>query len=220
MRKSLGLLNPTRLPVNLRTLSSAAAIFSSILTTQASADYIYDIQNHPTVQNGWTLSGQITTTVDSGTLSSLSDITSWSWSATNGSTTYTFRSSDAGAAIYFAGVVLTPSSILLPVPQSLNTFLSFQGGLNAVDWARIPGPHGFDFYLAETSQTTLWTNSVPGGLAIDPGGSTTDPWVIATAQPTPEPATITMLVSGYFAIGGFGLYRRRRRRASESSPVC
>jgi hypothetical protein len=27
---------------------------------------------------------------------------------------------------------------------------------------------------------------------------------------TPEPATITLLASGFFAIGGFGLVRRRR----------
>jgi hypothetical protein len=40
-----------------------------------------------------------------------------------------------------------------------------------------------------------------------------------SAQQVPEPATITLLTSGFFAFGGFGLVRRRRG-ASESSPAC
>jgi len=36
---------------------------------------------------------------------------------------------------------------------------------------------------------------------------------------TPEPASITLLVSGFLTAGGFGLYRRRGR-ASESSPAA
>lgn len=41
----------------------------------------------------------------------------------------------------------------------------------------------------------------------------------ASPAATPEPATITLLASGFFAAGGFGVYRRRRGRA-ESSPAC
>jgi len=37
---------------------------------------------------------------------------------------------------------------------------------------------------------------------------------------TPEPASVTLLVSGFLAFGGFGLYRRRRGRAPESTPAC
>lgn len=38
-------------------------------------------------------------------------------------------------------------------------------------------------------------------------------------QSTPEPATLTLLASGILAIGGFGLYRRRRK-TSGSSTAC
>jgi hypothetical protein len=34
---------------------------------------------------------------------------------------------------------------------------------------------------------------------------------------TPEPASVTLLVSGFFAIGGFGLVRRRRGTASATT---
>ena len=36
----------------------------------------------------------------------------------------------------------------------------------------------------------------------------------------PELASITLLASGFLAFGGFGLYRRRRGRAAESSLAC
>jgi hypothetical protein len=36
---------------------------------------------------------------------------------------------------------------------------------------------------------------------------------------TPEPASITLLVSGFLTASGFGIYRRRRGRATELSPA-
>jgi hypothetical protein len=35
---------------------------------------------------------------------------------------------------------------------------------------------------------------------------------------TPEPATLTLLVSGFLAIGGFGIVRRRRGTAAKIGP--
>jgi hypothetical protein len=228
MRKSLGLLHLLRAPVNLRTLLSAIAIFSSILTTQASADYIYNIVDHPTVENGWTLSGQITTTVDTGNLTS-SDITSWSWSATQGAVTWTANSTGPQSVTAVTGtVLLTPTAITLPSPpNSSDTFnvIELDPDPNAVlRWER--GSPAFNFYadayLAVANQSLIWYSGEGGIIALDPDVSPMSPWLIATAQPAaaPEPASITLLVSGFFAIGGFGIYRRRRGRASESNPAC
>jgi hypothetical protein len=68
------------------------------------------------------------------------------------------------------------------------------GGVNSAEYAVV----GADYAVANVD-----------GLA----GANIDP------SPTPEPASITMLVSGFFAAGGFGLYRRRRGR-SESGTAC
>ena len=57
-----------------------------------------------------------------------------------------------------------------------------------------------------------YVDSIGDPSNLDPGG-------FLTPTSTPEPASLTLLVSGFFAIGGFGLYRRRRGRASDSSPA-
>ena len=50
---------------------------------------VYNIVNYPGLENGWTVSGTITTDGTIGTLSA-SDITAWSWSLTDGATTDTW----------------------------------------------------------------------------------------------------------------------------------
>jgi len=55
-----------------------------------------------------------------------------------------------------------------------------------------------------------------GDLEDSSTGANVEGSVVFTPQvSTPEPASLTLLASGFFAIGGFGLVRRRR-----SSPVC
>jgi hypothetical protein len=128
MRKSL-----------LRTVFSAVAIFSSLLTTQASADYVYNIVNYPSLEIPYTLSGQIVTDKNSGTLSSLSDVVSWSWTVTEGSSyTYTVKSSDLLSGFnWFGSVDITPTEISLPLPPSsgpINQFYLFAGFGASLQW--------------------------------------------------------------------------------------
>jgi hypothetical protein len=46
------------------------------------------------------------------------------------------------------------------------------------------------------------------------------PFTSGNLVASPEPTSVTMVASGFFAAGGFGLLRRRRRRTAESMPVC
>lgn len=238
MRKSFGLLHLVNVPVNLKTLLSAVAIFSSILTTQASADYVYNIgQNYAPLPNGWILSGQFTTDINTGALTT-SDILSWSYTESNGPQSYTFSSTDPGSAWSISGVVIaTPSAIEIPSPETTPSPLGLTGVVvldtgysgitppsSSIFWER-NGPTGAppssDFLSSYLSNNfLLFSDSGPTFALNLPPATPNDPWLIATASPTPEPTTITMLVSGFLAIGGFGLFRRRRRGASESTPQC
>ncbi len=58
--ESLRVAMPGRLVLSLALIALAAS--------QASAGYVYNLVNYPTAQNGYTLSGTITTTINSGTL--------------------------------------------------------------------------------------------------------------------------------------------------------
>jgi hypothetical protein len=213
MRKSLGLFHVLHVPVNLRTVFSAVAIFSSLLTTQASADYVYNIVNYPALQIPYTLSGQIVTDINSGTLS-FSNVDSWSWTVTGGSP-YTATSSDPLSGFNWTGSVdITPTEISLPLPPSSgagNSFYFFDSSGAFLQWSLSPNPPQPPYQKYE-AYGPYSLNHVHYWLAENsaPLYTTTVPWVIATAQSTPEPATLTLLASGFLAIGWFGLRKRRR----------
>jgi hypothetical protein len=69
--------------------------------------------------------------------------------------------------------------------------------------------HTEKFEAISPAHLQNWLDDGPAPLF-----TTSVPWVIAEAQSTPEPATLTLLVSGFLTAGGFGLYRRRRTRAA------
>jgi len=71
--------------------------------------------------------------------------------------------------------------------------------------------------IGVTTQIPLVVGAIQGASTFEISGYPYVPEVFFSSgslTPTPEPTTITMLVSGFFAAGGFGLYRRRRGRAS------
>jgi hypothetical protein len=224
MRKSSEFFNFAHVPVKIRTLLSAVALFSSILGTQASADYVYDFQNYPSQQSGYQLSGQIVTNTNTSGPLAPGDIVSWSWTVSGGglSSPITLTSSDSNAQVQIEGTVdLSPASITIAQPPKPSNFgdvnansITFVDSLTSTNlgYSRQSDGDGLDVdsYFA-SSGTTLWETA---GGNIPLGG--TDPWLIATAaEATPEPAPITLLASGFFAIGGFGIYRRRCGRAAE-----
>jgi hypothetical protein len=84
----------------------------------------------------------------------------------------------------------------------------------------IPGPFTVSFVQGPVGAATIPPPNDNGGLLgliftiVEIGGAE----LLVEPVPTPEPTSITFLVSGFFAFGGLGLYWRRRR-AVTLSPV-
>jgi hypothetical protein len=90
--------------------------------------------------------------------------------------------------------------------------------LNATGTFSEPITAGVPYQVTITS-----TPNIGGGVGtrtmLESG---TFDWQFSANDPnlaTPEPASITLLASGFLAAGGFGVIRRRRGRAPESSPA-
>ena len=164
---------------------------------QANADVIYNVIDYPTLQNGYTVTGTITT---DGTIGAIgpNDITNWDVTISlNGVTDITFNRNSPNAGITFAeGVTATATSIT--VPQS--SFLGFRSIVNGafcdIDW---PGPdRSFSTYNAEDTNGTLWSSSFPA------------PYTVATtAAAVPEPSTAALAALGAFTLLAYRWHRHR-----------
>jgi hypothetical protein len=66
--------------------------------------------------------------------------------------------------------------------------------------------------------------SPPISQLVAPGGEgsygTLTSGTLSSAVVSPEPATVTLLATAFLACGAYGLFRRRRRGATETTPVC
>jgi hypothetical protein len=199
---------------SLRRFTLVAASAISLWCSPAQANIIYSLVNYPDDQNGWTLSGSITTDGKSGALTS-TDVLSWSWTVTSGTTAYTFRSTDPGA---FFGqesappdLIATSSALSVPFNQSVG--MQDDSGVTlptVIEWSNNWGSGPFsNEYLAQlhvppASVTTFWQT-------VDPTSFIASGYVIATAAPTvPEPSTLTLLGTSLLALRGFRIVRRRR----------
>jgi hypothetical protein len=167
--------------------------------TQA-ASLTYRFVNDTIDQDGYSLSGTITT---DGTLGALKviDIKAWSFSIDQGNTVIASLSSkDAGAYIgsYFPAFTVTASAANLTVVPG---GLLFADNLNETSLAFRPL---YKTYAAtDASGTTLW-NDVP------PSEYTGSDWIFATAT-VPEPST--MVLFSIAAVVGLGAWAQRRRSA-------
>jgi hypothetical protein len=197
--------------------STAVLIILLVVPQTTQADVTYTIQNYPADQNGHTVSGTITTDGHIGPLTE-ADITSWTVTFDN---TFTFRSTDAGAATGVLGdVQATSTSITLGaslVTNSLTLGLSPNPPMlvTFILWDRpVPVPPGL--YQAVQNNhvpfSLLW-NEVTQTL----GGH--DPWVIAVAQggAVPEPASLCMAGIAITAGLAYGWSRHRREQRRKAA---
>jgi hypothetical protein len=177
--------------VSLRSVLPALVLILGISTRASGGDLTYDLVNYPAAQNGYTLSGSITTDGTIGILTP-SDITAWTVTISSPTTSETFSSSDPGSATGIqSNLIATSSEIYLP-PSS-----------DGADILELIGPgndqiifDNYNEYTAIISSGRVWYSGNP--VAGD--------WTIATAS-VPEPSTFAML--GIAAVCVCGYSRRR-----------
>ena len=167
-------------------------------TEISAASITYSIVNYPTLQNGYTVSGTITTNGATGTFLPGTDITSWDISITKGTTTVvtltpteSFNLSNAFDA--------TTTSITVATPFDTVEFVSVS--LPEIDLSWTGLPTGPTIYMAidHSTNTALWNSS----LFIDNS-------FIATV---PEPSSAVLASIG--AVAAFLAYRWSRHRRAQ-----
>jgi hypothetical protein len=149
----------------------------------------YNIANYPTVQNGYTISGTMTTDGGTGLITN-SDVLTWDISVTSsGSPLFALTPSDSD----FSGIFLaTPTTITSPV-VSVPFFIANNG--SRITW---------------DSESSIYSASYPpDGLLWD--GRWTTASIVATSSAVPEPSAIVLLAMGALGAGGFTAYQSRHR---------
>jgi PEP-CTERM motif len=179
--------------------------FSPTATTMGGS-ITYNIQNYAALQDGYTLSGTITTDGTIGTLTS-ADITAFSISVT-GPVDYVVTSQSVGASAGVQGAV-TATAAAITIAPSVVADANFLGlGTNdlALQYYHFSDDYGWYIFGANDSLPQAW-NTEGAGLSL--GGST---WIVATAS-VPEPGTVTLALIGIACLAVARRTRRHRRVA-------
>jgi len=177
-------------------------------TGGAKASSTYNIVNDPLDQNGYTLSGTITTDGTLGVLTN-ANITAWSYTVSGGPGGFTVdNNSGPGAVATLRGVVTATSTEILVGDPQQQFFSSLGLGDNAdtigsIVWASTGG----NLYQGFSDVSgILWNAQPPAGFPADA------PWVVATtgASSVPEPVSLVLACMAGVGCTALGLARKRR----------
>ena len=196
--------------VRLVTCAWACALLTGAAPS-ALAEIVYTMTDAPTIQDGWTLSGTITV-AGVGTGLSSTDITSWMYTVTDGSSSYTYSSSD-GSYLNTDGLLATATELIVPYWEEGNqkSYLTLiapdAGGEAQLRWDTGDGGEDDPRYSAASVGTQFWRVFNPAYPL-----TTTDGWVIGTVASVPEidPATGMSAVS--IVAGVLAMIDSRRRK--------
>jgi hypothetical protein len=186
--------------------------------TSEAGSITYDFASYSDLQNGWALSGTITTNGTIGTLTA-GDISSYSFTITKGSTTLTESSSDPKAAISdVLGLQASSTALTMPTPAA-SSFSAFEIG-NSTSGQELTYNRGNGATKGNVSDDYLESNTASGSLqdswsAVTSTSNTLslgseNPWTIATASAVPEPSSLVL--AGIALVGGTVVAIRRRRK--------
>jgi hypothetical protein len=194
------------------------ALLNLLLTFGSFADSMggsitYNIQNYPALQNGYTLTGTITTDGNLGIISN-TDITAWNYTITQGPNIIYQETSTAHGSFVGDGSTLSATATQLTFPSQ--SVLSFGLALNnssdnsTLLWELpntiingVSGGWYYIFYSNTLTPANLWNTN--GTSANQP----TTPWLIASTS-VPEPASLTLALLAGGCVAVFERPRRRR----------
>ena len=195
----------------LNLIVAITAACSALISGLQAATITYSIVNNAGFQNGYTLSGSITT---DGTIGDVtSGILDWNWTVTDNATSAVVRSLSGNGATNSFSVQASATQITL---EPFGEISSLQlGGGGVVSWYRraAQGFGGFvmpasDEYYFQYNSTNFWINQSNAPLALS---STADGSCIIAdggVSAVPEPSAFALL-----GLSAFGLIVRRRRCA-------
>ncbi len=188
----------------------AAILFAGVIG-QADADMIYDFVDTPARQNGWTLSGTVTTDGFIGVIdtTNVNHIKAFDAFATNGVSSFSLTNSN---------LVGDPHVVLLSGDAKVDAELSgLSIELGQIEFGPYgPGSHNFawdtngasvDIYGGVNNGSSVWFSVLPYTGPIE--------FAAASNATVPEPSTFALL-----GLGGIGLAVRTYRRRKQPSTKC
>ena len=160
----------------------------------------YNVVNYPALQNGFTVSGTITTNGATGTDLPTNDITSWDITITQASTTIlTFNPSNSTT---FLNDTFNATTTELNVASGGSIEFETPSPLTEIAWSGTTTNTRYESYDVNYAENAgyLW-NAANYDPASQPVASTT----------VPEPSSAVLAVIGAVSVVACGLVRRRRR---------
>ncbi len=178
----------------------------SLIPTEVGADSItYNVVNYPALQNGFTVSGTITTNGATGTDLPTNDITSWDITITQASTTIlTFNPSNSTT---FLNDTFNATTTELNVASGGSIEFETPSPLTEIAWSGTTTNTRYESYDVNYAENDvyLW-NAANYDPASQPVASTT----------VPEPSSAVLAVIGAVSVVACGLVRRRRAQPRPS----
>ncbi len=169
--------------------------------------FVYNVVNYPALQNGYTVTGTITTSVNQGTDLPTTDITSWDVTITGSAGTFEFTPIDSSA---LGHLDVTPTTITVATAGDVLEFV-----ISTAPYIFWSGPQFPEYAADGPGGQPLWTTGL-----FNP---TTDP-VAAVPSTVPEPSAGVLAVLGAVTGLAYGWARkcrsqRRHNDAGQPQPT-
>ena len=188
-----------------RIFSVAFVIAILASSAQSKANIIYDLVDYSQFQNGYTISGKITT---DGTIGDLipANIIAWNYAIKSGATTvFSAASTNPNATTFMntgAGLAYSTNSAI---------FVSALNGSGFIKLADGPTVGDMGYGMGQNGNLIVTSAGKNGGPIYWNNFTDQSVMTFATVAAVPEPSTYAMTLAG-LACGGFSMWRRRKHQ--------